>query len=219
MNFQMIVLLIPSFLLAITFHEYMHGYTAYRLGDPTAKYAGRITFNPIPHIDIFGTILVPLFLIISGSSILIGWAKPVPVNPYNFRNPGRDNMIVSAAGPLSNLVLALGFSFLMILVGIFFRYPSGIILILWDFCKYGIQINVVLAIFNLIPIPPLDGSHILEYYLSPQARDFYDRLKPYGFIILILFLMSPLKKIIFLPMNLLINFFYSIVRFFLNLFI
>ncbi|MBL7074295.1 site-2 protease family protein [candidate division KSB1 bacterium] len=209
------IYLFPILIFSIVFHECAHGLAALRAGDPTAKYAGRITLNPVPHIDLIGSVLVPILLIISGSSILIGWAKPVPVNPYNFRNPGRDNMVVSAAGPLSNLVLALGFTFLMIFLGILSGHPLGSNSVLWMFSQYGIQINVVLAVFNLIPVPPLDGSHILRYYLPPQGQAFYDRLRPYGFIILILFLMSPLVRIIYIPMNLLMNFFYSIVRLFL----
>lgn len=166
---------------SVIFHEYMHGYIALRCGDPTAKYAGRLTFNPIPHIDIFGTIIVPIMLIMSGSGFLIGWAKPVPVNPSNFRNPVVDSVKVSAAGPLSNFALALGFSILTIIIGIFF--PSLLYKIEFTL-RWGIIINLYLGVFNLIPIPPLDGSHILMYFLPYNMKIAYSKIEKYSFIIL-----------------------------------
>ncbi len=192
---------------SIVVHEYFHGYIALRCGDPTAKYAGRLTFNPIPHIDIVGTIILPLFLVLSGSSFLIGWAKPVPVNPYNFRNPGIDNVKVSAAGPISNFSLAVIFAVLIILTHDLF--PSLI-----EIFNFGIRINLLLGVFNLIPVPPLDGSHILEYFLPYNMKESYNKIKQYGFIILLVLIMTPFFNIIFY----IVNFLYSILVTFINIF-
>jgi len=192
---------------SIVVHEYFHGYIALRCGDPTAKYAGRLTFNPIPHIDIVGTIILPLFLVMSGSSFLIGWAKPVPVNPYNFRNPGIDNVKVSAAGPLSNFSLAVIFTVLIILTGDLLPNLIGIF-------HFGIFINLLLGIFNLIPVPPLDGSHILEYFLPYDMKISYNKIKQYGFIILLIFIMTPFFNIIFY----IVYFLYNILNFFIRMF-
>ena len=158
-----ILLLAPPILMALTFHEVAHGYIALRLGDPTAKMAGRLTLNPLPHLDPIGTIM--LFL------VHIGWAKPVPVNPLNFKNPKKDLLWVSLAGPASNLGLAFFF-------GMIFRMipkaqlitASGMSHMLIVMLIYAIIINLVLCFFNLIPIPPLDGSKILMGLLPPEME-------------------------------------------------
>jgi len=197
---------------SIVVHEYFHGYVALKCGDDTAKYAGRLTFNPIPHIDIFGTIILPLFLVLSGSSFLIGWAKPVPVNPYNFRNPGIDNVKVAAAGPLSNLSLAVAFSLMIIIIGNFFPFlfPH-----LKPVLQWGILINLYLAVFNLIPVPPLDGSHILHYFLPQDMKIAYSKIQNYGFLILLLIIMTPLFGIISSIVYILLKLLY----FFINIFL
>jgi Zn-dependent protease len=181
-------------LFAITIHEAAHGWAAYKMGDPTAYSMGRVTLNPIAHIDLFGTIILPVLMVIMGAPPF-GWAKPVPVNPYNLKNPRRDNLIISAVGPLSNLSVAL-VAFIMIqilkaanpnlLYGDYSSLLSGLFMILY----YFVLINVILAVFNMIPIPPLDGSGVLMGFLSPEAAQKYERLQPYGFFIVLLLLMT-----------------------------
>lgn len=188
---------IPT-LLSIILHEIAHGWMANHLGDPTAKYAGRLTLNPIPHIDPFGTVILPLLLLISGSDILFGWAKPVPVNPYNLKNPRKDMMWVAAAGPITNLTLAIACAIFLRLL--FFLDPTilffsssfsrgfsiGNTLLhpLALMCIAGIQINVVLAIFNLIPVPPADGGRIAVGLLPPKQAEIYSRIEPFGLLLL-----------------------------------
>jgi len=175
----MIIILIIILFFSIIIHEVSHGYIAYRLGDPTAKYSGRLTLNPLVHIDLFGTILIPAFLILSHSPILFGWAKPVPINPYNFRNPRKDLMWVGFSGPASNLIIAFILSLIIKIL------PSSLITVILN---YGGVINVVLAVINLIPIPPLDGSRILTGLLPPELAYKYMRIEPFGFIIALLFI-------------------------------
>lgn len=173
-------LMVVVLLFSVIIHEIAHGYVALRNGDPTARMLGRITLNPIPHIDPIGTILLPLLLLISGAGILFGWARPVPVNPRNYRNYRLGELTVSAAGPLSNLALAVLFALLA-------HHPFGNVGLLM-LASFGVQINIFLALFNLIPIPPLDGSHILSLFLPPNLSRLYSYLEPVGFIlILVLF--------------------------------
>jgi len=195
---------------SIVVHEYFHGYIALKCGDETAKYAGRLTFNPIPHIDIFGTIILPISLVLfNPGGILFGWAKPVPVNPYNFRNPGIDNVKVSAAGPLSNFSLAVCFAILIIFTGNLF--PNLIRIF-----QFGIFINLFLGVLNLIPIPPLDGSHILEYFLPYNLKIEYNKIKQYGFIILLL-LIFVIPQFFGILLSI-VGFFESIIYFFIRMF-
>ncbi len=180
--------ILPVLLLSVVVHEVAHGVAAERAGDPTARMLGRITLNPVPHIDPIGSLLVPLLLVLSHSSIFFAWAKPVPVNPYNFRRPKRDDIVVSLAGPLSNLALALGFCLLLLGTVLVVSTRGGISNwsgSLIQLFRYGIWINLILAFFNLIPIPPLDGSHILGNLLPYEAARRYERLRPYGFILLL----------------------------------
>lgn len=162
---------------AITIHEFAHGWVAHKCGDDTALYAGRLTLNPLAHLDLFGTLC---FLIMG-----LGWAKPVPVNPYNFRNPRRDDILVSLAGVSANFLSAVAFAVVFRLVwqlGPISRTGETVLGLL----AMAVQINIVLIIFNIIPIPPLDGSHVLEQLLPWNLREVYNReIKPYGMFILI----------------------------------
>ena len=198
MGIPQIIISLFVVLFAITIHEASHGWAAYKMGDPTAHALGRITLNPIAHIDPVGTVLLPLILVIMGAPPF-GWAKPVPVNPNNLRNPRRDNVLISAAGPLANISVALaallGIQLFKITnpslstgQGGFSSLGSGLFLILY----YLIVINVILAVFNLIPIPPLDGSGILAGLISEEAAQKYEQIRPYGFIILMLLIMTGL---------------------------
>ena len=167
-----LVVLIAS----IVFHEVAHGYAAYRLGDPTAKESNRLTLNPLAHIDVMGSILLPLILVFTNSPVLLGWAKPVPFNPSYFRNPKKGMMIVGAAGPAANLALAT-------VAAIVFRLftPGGIV---GFFLVHVVIINVILALFNLIPIPPLDGSRVVAGFLPPDLTRSYLKLERFGFLII-----------------------------------
>lgn len=173
-------------LFAISVHESAHAWTANKFGDPTAKLQGRVTLNPIAHIDLIGTIIFPILLAVVGAPVF-GWAKPVMVNPYNLRNRRRDGMFISAAGPISNLLVSLGIIFLLLI----FSQPimattNPTLLILVKIASYLLMINIFLAVFNLIPIPPLDGSGILEGLLKGEALVLFEKIKPYGFFILLL---------------------------------
>jgi Zn-dependent protease len=165
------------------------------MGDPTAYHMGRITLNPIPHIDPIGTVLLPMMLIIMGAPPF-GWAKPVPVNPLNLKDPRKDNLIISIAGPASNISVAIiAFIILKIILkvnpsplygGAFSSLLSPIVQIL----MLTVLLNVILAIFNLIPIPPLDGSGVVMGLISEEAAEKYEQIRPYGFFILILLIMT-----------------------------
>ncbi|MBC7195074.1 MAG: site-2 protease family protein [Caldisericia bacterium] len=188
-NLIEIVFLLPSIIIAIIFHEVAHGYVAYKLGDETPKEYGRLTLDPTKHIDLFGTILLPILLLISsGFRIAFGWAKPVPINFYRFRNIRRDLVLVSIAGPITNLILA-------VIFGLIFRFlvvpfPKVSISYISVFVQYGVLINLILAIFNLIPIPPLDGSRILYSIIFKYPQDALRNrsLEIYGSLILIVLL-------------------------------
>jgi len=198
---------IPT-LLAIILHEVAHGWVADRLGDPTARYSGRLTLNPAAHIDLFGTILLPLVLFISGGFIF-GYAKPVPINPHNLRNPRRDMMWISLAGILTNLALAAVSAMVFrILVSSLGSPPSPIVGPLVMMLGVSVRINCILAVFNAIPIPPLDGSRVLVNLLPPEGAAVFTKLEPYGFIIILLLFFSGM-----------IEFIWPLVRFFMVLFL
>lgn len=158
-------------------HEYSHGFVADKLGDPTARNEGRLTFNPLKHIDLFGTIILPLLLLFS-VGVAFGYAKPVPYNPYNLRNPKRDSAFVGAAGPLANLLVAL-------LLGTLIRFlPIGAFSLMLGI---GVYVNILLAVFNLLPIPPLDGSKVLSAILPESAQIFMANLERWGIILVFVF--------------------------------
>jgi Zn-dependent protease len=169
--------------LSITTHEASHGFAANRLGDPTAREMGRLTLNPIPHIDLFFTILLPAFLILSRSGFIFGGAKPVPVNVSRLRNPRRDWALVGAAGPLSNLAIAV---FLSALLSLFVHLGlAGPASNSTEVLAVGISVNVLLAIFNLVPIPPLDGSRVVQYFLAGEVLAAYRRLEQFGLLVVL----------------------------------
>ena len=186
-TFQNFILAFPALLFAMIAHEYAHGYAALKQGDPTAYQLGRLTWNPIKHIDPFMSILLPLVMWLAHGPI-IGGAKPVPVNPRNYRKFKRGDIIVSLAGIATNIVIAIvTVPVLMILGLIAHGLPatSGVIAILQAMLLYGMLINLFLAMFNLLPLPPLDGSHVLKYLLPPAWSLEYQKIGQYGIIILI----------------------------------
>jgi Zn-dependent protease len=175
-------------LLAIVLHEVAHGWAAYQLGDPTAKFSGRLTLNPLPHIDILGTVVLPILFLILPTPFLFGWAKPVPVNFKALRYPKRDMALVALAGPVSNLLMALGWGAILKLGVIISQqsldWAKPVIYLIY-LGQAGIFINLILGLINLLPIPPLDGSKILYSVLPPKALMAYQRLEPFGFMIII----------------------------------
>jgi len=220
MDILSIVISLFVFLFAITVHEASHAWMALKMGDPTASAMGRVSLNPLAHIDPFGTVLLPLVLVAIGAPAF-GWAKPVMVNPHNLRHPRRDNLWISISGPVSNLTVAAVSLVLILLMKAmnpgttaFFRsflidrqpfprgfYPlEGLALVLF----YAVLVNTYLAVFNLIPVPPLDGSGVLAGLLSDQAAASYDRLRPYGFIIVLALVTVGVLDIIIRPLQYLI---------------
>ncbi|MSR73414.1 site-2 protease family protein [Candidatus Parcubacteria bacterium] len=192
-TFFQIILLVMS----VVVHEVSHGYAAFLLGDPTAKNQGRLTLNPIRHLDFFGSILIPAFLVITNAGFLFGWAKPVPYNPYNLRNQKWGEAIVAVAGPASNIFIASVFG-LLIRFGAEFLSPA--------FLKISailVLINLMLAVFNLVPIPPLDGSKILFAFLPYHMQKFRMMLEQYGFFAVLIFIfflsgfLAPIMSFLF----------------------
>ena len=211
---QISIMAIPL-LLGVILHEVAHGWVANKLGDPTARLSGRLTLNPLSHIDPFGSILIPGILILSQAPFLFGYAKPVPVNFSNLRNPKRDMVWVALAGSVTNLLLALIFSLI-------FRFLIAASP-LWDLpflgyllqplllmLRYGVIINIALGVFNLLPIPPLDGGRVMVGLLPLNAAYQYSKIEPYGFFILIGLLVTHILDWIISP------FIYFFIRLFLG---
>ena len=184
-------------LLAITLNEAAHGWVAYQLGDNTAKRLGRITMNPFKHIDLVGTIIVPLFMALL-TPFLLGWAKPVPVDPRRFKAPLLDMGLVAAAGPVSNLIMALFWAIFM-LVSSKTMQPSPELAFLWNMGTIGVLVNILLIVINILPIPPLDGGRVVAGILPPSIAIQYMRIEPYGMFIVIALLASGILGKILLP--------------------
>ena len=179
-------------LFSLTVHEMAHAWTADQLGDPTARLLGRISLNPIVHADPIGTILFPLISMVSRVPLLIGWAKPVPVNMRYLRHPRRDFVIVAAAGPASNLLLAVFAALLLVLVPVSpqtLNEPNVSVPVA-SFLSQMMRLNVMLAVFNMLPIPPLDGGNVLAGLLPPSLAETFNRIRPYGFILLYALILS-----------------------------
>ena len=210
-----------AFLFAISVHESAHAWTASRCGDPTARMLGRVSLNPIRHIDPIGTILLPIVAAVSGFTVL-GWAKPTPVDPRNFRNPLLDDILTSVAGPVSNFIVATGAVLLLWIIS--FTSVTGRSIIhglgpadaglatsvlepTVQLALSFIEINVVLAVFNLIPVPPLDGSHVIRHFLSDSVRRVYDSIGIFGLLALV-YLGKPLLRALITPF---LNFYFSMV--------
>jgi len=177
-------------LFSVIIHEYMHGWMADRLGDSTARDAGRLTLNPVAHIDLWGSILMPVLIFVgTGGGLIFGYAKPVPFNPYNLKDQKYGSAKVAIAGPLANLATALFF-------GLFLRFVPGLSLILVSFLATIVQINLILMIFNLLPIPPLDGSKVILPFLPYDWQMKLLQLERYGFMLVLLFVFFGFSLII-----------------------
>ena len=200
------ILFLPVLLFSIVLHEVAHGWVALRQGDDTAERLGRITLNPLPHVDLFGTILFPLLLWASQAGFLFGWAKPVPVDPRKFRDYRRGDILVSLAGVTANLLLCVAFLVLILVVGLIHQVVPGAtptVELLVRMAQYGVLINLVLAFFNLVPIPPLDGSHVVYHLLPPKMGAAYRRVGRFGILLLIgvMFFAPNLLGVVFWPVN------------------
>jgi Zn-dependent protease len=211
-----------AFLFAISVHESAHAWTANRCGDPTARMLGRVTLNPIKHIDPIGTIVLPVICYLTHFP-MIGWAKPTPVDPHNFKNHVLDDILTSMAGPLSNFIVATIATILLAAIAII--SPSGRMIVQGALQGYAfgnsflvpaslllfafLQINVLLAVFNLIPVPPLDGSHVLRHFLSDEVRRVYDAVGVFGLMALVFFggnfLMALIRPVLFLYISILMR--------------
>ncbi len=216
------IYILPILLFSVVIHELAHGWMALRLGDPTAKMMGRLTFNPIPHIDPVGSILVPVFSIIVAGQVFIAWAKPVPVNPMNFSDFKRDNILVSIVGPSSNFILAFVCTVCYIVLALIFPFiqqssslGGEILDFLFKMFAGGITLNIVLGVFNLIPIPPLDGSHVIASLLPDELSEKYQSIGFLGIFIIILLLrwhpfyslFRGIIEVLIIPFQILINLF------------
>jgi Zn-dependent protease len=199
-----IMLFLPVLIFSIVVHEYAHGWVALRQGDDTAYMLGRLTLNPVPHLDVLGSLIVPVLLWVSQAGFLFGWAKPVPVNPRKFREYRRGDILVSLAGIAANLALAaVSIVLLIVLVHLARVLPGSgeLLLLLGRMAEYGLWINLILAFFNLIPIPPLDGSHVLYHLLPPRLGARYREVGRYGILVLfaVMFFVPGIFRLLLAP--------------------
>ncbi|MGC2061862.1 MAG: site-2 protease family protein [Thermodesulfovibrionales bacterium] len=205
----------PAILIAITFHEVAHGFVANKLGDPTAKFVGRLTLNPLVHIDPFGTIILPLMMhFLTNGQFVFGYAKPVPINPMNFQNPRKGMALSAVAGPVMNIALALVSAVILklLIVPLSTVMPAEVtetvLKPLFLMVTASVVINVVLAAFNMIPIPPLDGGRVLTGLLPQKQAMSFSRIEPFGFIIVLVLIYSGIANLFIMP----------IITFFLKIF-
>jgi Zn-dependent protease len=211
-----LVLFYPLFLFSLSCHEAAHGWIADKFGDPTARLMGRVSLSPFPHLDLIGTVFLPIFGILTGAPI-IGWGKPVPVDPRHFKDIRRDSLWVAASGPASNFILALifaGLTHLLVLLlpsiprsmfvpGSFASTSIGAVYTIFE---TGVILNLMLAMFNLLPLPPLDGGTVLRGLIPESSLDIYDRVSRYGLIILLLLFASGMLKYLFIPVMMLASY-------------
>lgn len=210
-----LLLFYPLFLFSLSWHEASHAWMASRFGDPTAKFMGRITLSPFPHMDIVGTAILPIFGILTGAPI-IGWGRPVPVNPYNFKNIRKDSLWVSASGPISNFILAIIFAILTHLliwsvpqIPMSMLIPGGVsakaLGAIYSILQMGVILNLVLGVFNLIPLSPLDGHTVVRGILPDASVPAFDNIQRYGMIILLLLFATGGLRYIFHPVMVIAN--------------
>ena len=196
---QQITIMAIPLIFAVTMHEAAHGLVAYWFGDNSAKMMGRLTLNPIKHIDPVGTIIMPIFMMIF-SSFIFGWAKPVPVNDRAFKRPRLDLALVAFAGPVSNILMALFWQACFLYLAQHDNAQWGAL----RMAEFGVNINCILAALNLLPIPPLDGSKVMSLFLPKRLNYYYLMLEPYGFMILVMLMISGILKAILYPLFILI---------------
>jgi Zn-dependent protease len=207
--FQKISIVALPIILGVVFHEVAHGWVAYQFGDPTARDQGRLSLNPLVHIDLLGTIILPLLLIFSRTGMIFGYAKPVPVNFTKLRDPKKNMVWVAAAGPLTNILLAFASGIVFRLIIFTNPYYFSWSPLLFDplllMLRYSVRLNLILAIINLIPIPPVDGGRILVGLLPPKQALVYSQIEPFGLLILIIL-------IFFDPLRIFTSFIWPIIR-------
>jgi len=207
-NIADFILLFVVLLFSLSFHEASHAWTALRFGDDTGYLMGRVTLNPLAHIDVFGTVLFPVIAFVTGWP-LIGWAKPVPVNTARLTDVKKGHILISLAGPGSNLLLAIiffiGFKLFLMNQPLVGELLGGFAEPAFQILQFGLWVNVALAVFNVLPIPPLDGHWVLYHLLPYHAAQVFDQLRPYGFILLYILLLTGILSYIFLPAFWLIN--------------